>query len=363
MFNGDYSNVEEFQNTPPEVMEMAQAATSTLIPEKSRKQYELVYKRFNDWCVLKIVKNLTENVFLAYFSERAKHIKPSSLWSEYSMVKALLIAEKDIDLKQFSKLTAYMKRQSVGYHSKKSKVFSKDEIYKFVNEAPNDRYLMMKVVAIFGIAGACRRDEFYKMSVGDVQDIDNMLIVRIPTSKTNKPRTFIIDRKTRDLENMVEIYRKYSTLRSPATKHDRLFVNYRNGKCSVQPIGINTFGKIPSEIARYLGLPNAHEYTGHSFRRSSATMLADAGGDVLQLKRHGGWKSSTVAESYVEESIKNKIEISHQILQKEPSEEASSNDAIDANDILPTTSRSHELPRIHIENCVNCKVEVHIVKN
>lgn len=57
----------EFQNTPPEVAEIAQAAT--LIPEKSRKQYELVYKRFKDWCVSKNVKSFTKNVFLAYFSE------------------------------------------------------------------------------------------------------------------------------------------------------------------------------------------------------------------------------------------------------------------------------------------------------
>ncbi|CAH1375728.1 unnamed protein product, partial [Tenebrio molitor] len=83
---------------------------------------------------------------------------------------------------------------------------------------------------------------------------------------------------------------------------------------STQPVGINTFGKIPSDIAKYLGLTNPHEYSGHTFRRSSATILVDAGGDILSLKRHGGWKSTTVAESYVEESIANKISISNKIL-------------------------------------------------
>ncbi|CAH1371642.1 unnamed protein product, partial [Tenebrio molitor] len=52
-----------------------------------------------------------------------------------------------------------------------------------------------------------------------------------------------------------------------------------------------------SDIAKYLGLTNPHEYSGHTFRRSSATILVDAGGDILSLKRHGGWKSTTVAES------------------------------------------------------------------
>lgn len=45
---------------------------------------------------------------------------------------------------------------------------------------------------------------------------------------------------------------------------------------------------------------------GHSFRRTSATFLAAAGGDILTIKRHGGWRSSTVAESYVESSLSTK---------------------------------------------------------
>lgn len=67
-------------------------------------------------------------------------------------------------------------------------------------------------------------------------------------------------------------------------------------------------------IADFLKLPDAINYTGHSFRRSSATFLTNKGVDVVGLKRHGGWKSSTVAESYVEDSIQNKKEFAQKIL-------------------------------------------------
>ena len=56
-------------------------------------------------------------------------------------------------------------------------------------------------------------------------------------------------------------------------------------------------------------MPNPKEYTGHSFRRTSATLLADAGADLLTLKRHGGWRSSTAAEGYVQDSITSKRKI------------------------------------------------------
>lgn len=42
---------------------------------------------------------------------------------------------------------------------------------------------------------------------------------------------------------------------------------------------------------------------GHSFRRTSASLLANAGADILTLKRHGGWKSNQIAESYIEDSL------------------------------------------------------------
>jgi hypothetical protein len=56
------------------------------------------------------------------------------------------------------------------------------------------------------------------------------------------------------------------------------------------------------------------EYTGHSLRRTSATLLVDEGGDLTTLKRHGGWRSSFVAEGYIEESINNIVDLTEDLM-------------------------------------------------
>ena len=71
---------------------------------------------------------------------------------------------------------------------------------------------------------------------------------------------------------------------------------------------------MPSNIAAYIGLKNPELYTGHSFRRSSATLLANSGEEITNIKRLGGWKSTSVAEGYLEESINQKKEMSNKIL-------------------------------------------------
>lgn len=167
---------------------------------------------------------------------------------------------------------------------------------------------------IIGLTGACRRDELRKMSICDIEDKGNMLVITIPQTKTGKKRIFTVTDEILETVHVLQLFRKYLALRPPHTQHKTFFINYRNGKCSTQVIGVHTFGKIPSLIAQYLQLPNASNYTGHSFRRSSASLLVEAGGDILMLKRHGGWKSSTVAEGYIEDSMSSKTEISNKIL-------------------------------------------------
>lgn len=109
------------------------------------------------------------------------------------------------------------------------------------------------------------------MSVDYVEDTGSVLIVRLPNDKHDELRNFIIENETADGVNVVEVFRRYVALRPPHIAHDRLFINYRDGKCSAKPVGMPTISKVPCEIAKYLGM-DPDDYTGHSFITSAVKM-------------------------------------------------------------------------------------------
>jgi integrase len=109
----------------------------------------------------------------------------------------------------------------------------------------------------------------------DIQDCGDVLNVIIPDSKTNKERRFSIVNEGFGVDP-IDLLRRYVALR-PKNSPLRFFLHYCKGKCSRQNVGINTFGAIPKKIATFLKLENPTSYTGHSFRRSSATLLVNAG--------------------------------------------------------------------------------------
>jgi hypothetical protein len=63
-----------------------------------------------------------------------------------------------------------------------------------------------------------------------------------------------------------------------------------------------------------LKLPQPASYTDHCLRRSSATILVDSGANITALKRHGEWRSTTVAEGYIDHSLQNKVQTADKIL-------------------------------------------------
>ena len=160
---------------------------------------------------------------------------------------------------------------------------------------------------IFGIAGALRREEFVNLKVTDVIIREDLLYIEIPNTKNKVPRCFVIS------GSLFDICYQYIQARPQISLSERFFLKYFKGKCQNSPIGINKFGAMPKEVALYLNLPDAEKYTVNNFRRTSATLLVDAGADITTLKRHGGWRSSTVAEGYVADSLNNKKRICEQI--------------------------------------------------
>lgn len=138
----------EFECTPPEVRVAAERATEGIIPEKSRERYENTYELYSKWCVAKGVQHTSETVLLAYFCEISKQSKASTLWSRYSMLRAVLNFRHNVDISNYAKLKAFLKRQNVGYQAKKSSVFSEADIDTFLNNAPIE-YLPQKVILIY----------------------------------------------------------------------------------------------------------------------------------------------------------------------------------------------------------------------
>lgn len=151
-----------------------------------------------------------------------------------------------------------------------------------------------------GVLGALRCQEIADLCIENLKDLNGVFLVNIPDcNKTLIQRNFTIS------DDYYRIIKKYLDLRPDVTTR-RVFLNYRNGRCYKQHIGKNSIAKIPSLVATYLGLSDIKLYTGHSFRRTSATLLANGGGDLVAIKRQGGWKSSACAERYLEESIYTK---------------------------------------------------------
>lgn len=137
---------DEIQCTPPEIQKKSLETSLEILPQKSVDKYNRQYDIFMEWCKKHGIKKYSENVLLAYFSDLSKEYSPSSMWSYYSMVKATISAKKDIDISKYKKLTAFLKQKGRNYVPKKSKTLSQEEILKFLLNAPDEIYLMMKVI-------------------------------------------------------------------------------------------------------------------------------------------------------------------------------------------------------------------------
>lgn len=134
------------RSTPPKIIENARLAMNNLLPAKSRERYEIVYRKFMDWRNKNNVQSFSEQVLIAYFEELSIEMKPSSLWSIYSMLRATInINHNNINIAAYNKLIALLKRKSDGFKSTKSKTLTSRQINDFLQRAPDKEYLFMKV--------------------------------------------------------------------------------------------------------------------------------------------------------------------------------------------------------------------------
>lgn len=127
---------------PPEIREKAEEMRNNLLPKQSKDVYEDAYKKYAEWKSTN--KAITsENCLKVYFNDLIKHYKPSTIWSIYSKLKSTIQIYENISIENYKELTALLSQNSRGYKSKKSKVFTSEQINSFLENAPDEIHLAM----------------------------------------------------------------------------------------------------------------------------------------------------------------------------------------------------------------------------
>lgn len=275
----------------------------------------------------KKVSKITENVLLAYFNEIMQRYKASTLWTILSAIKAISKTKSNVDFGELESVQAVLKQKQSTEKKKKSAVFSRDQIHKFLREAEGPENLVPKLAFLFGVTGALRKSELSQIRFCDVTIHSDHLMVHVFSSKTDRAgngRNFFL---LQDIDNPwkcpLKLYSGYLiALGENPSPNERIWRQYRTASKGFtrQVHGKNYFSTLPRKIAEFLKLDNPKSYTGHAFRRSGATAAVDNGIDMLNLKRLGGWKSDSVAEGYIGESevSKKRIATAIQNLDQEP---------------------------------------------
>lgn len=331
----------------------AKFSLSNPLPLRSKARYEDAYHKFSLWRNENNVKSLSENDILKYFLELAATIQPTSLWSRYSMLKSTLIIKDNVDISKYKEVRRFLKKNIEGHKRKKSKILTVDNINQFLTTASDDDFLLAKVVLVFGICGASQKQEMKDILMSHIEDTGSRLIVILSNTRTELESTFVIN------ERFYPIVKKYMALRPPNSEHLPFFIKYHKGKCCRQVVGLNKFGSIPKIIAEFLGLPDAKQYTGHCFRRSSRVI--DNGGDSSQVQIHDDQRSSSTDEEFIdEESIDSKTNIARTITsqmfptERDTSSPSSTATSIDKSHLLdPLENNDSKEPPTHIFNMEN----------
>lgn len=131
--------------TPDGLVEAAMLAADESLPSVSKDRYNKAYSDFKKWQTEQGASSMSERVVLAYFAKLSETYKPSSLWSYYSMLKSTMRVKDNLDIATYKQLTGFLKTKSAGYKSNKAKIFTEEEMRRFMTSASDEAWLDVKV--------------------------------------------------------------------------------------------------------------------------------------------------------------------------------------------------------------------------
>lgn len=304
----------------------AEKAMHDILPAKSAAVYKKEEMAFKDYLKehnYELGTQIpTREIFICYF-KMLEGKYTGSLWPRFSYLNKWCQISFGTDLGDYCPaLKALIKSNDANREIpvKKAKIFNVEDVERFLRDAPNEgKMLALKVVLILGFYGGLRKSEILSCKFENLSEEGGGFRVCFSPSKKKKKNApmipFLVLPKEDKSSCPVEILKLY--ISQVKERKGRILKNFhQKGRKYIQDMGENTVKEAPKTIAKFLNLPDYKEFSSHSFRRTSATVMADNGGSALQMKSKFGWSHESTIKEYFDHS-KDGLKKAAQLLNNE----------------------------------------------
>lgn len=308
---------------------------------KARNRVSQIFEEF------KKDRPLSVAIFDGFLHEYSRTRKASTVWTDRSHLIRYIKAKDNEDYSNVGTFKSFLSFKSKTEAPKQSSIFEKTELFRFWKEAPSDGIMLRhKFVSLIAYYGCCRIADIVFLDFTAIKISDSQVTVTIQRSKSAasiaKTEFFI---PNSDGVPVVDLFQQYIQAQNPQA--GRFWRHWRNDRWTSLVVGHNPLAETSRIIATWLEKDDVDSYTGHCFRRSSATAYANSTGSLLGLKRLGGWKSESVAQRYIDTST----------VEKKKQAEALGTDAPFPADPLPPKEKKSKIDDgatvFHFTNCSN----------
>jgi integrase len=272
-------------------------------PEKSKQIYQKKQKDFVDWMKENDYHEESESTYIHYFNYLNNYgYSSSTIQQIFGILNKRSKIMYNQPLQSFQRLQGLMKEKHKRHIYKKSSTLSFEEIEQIlqigINEGEIFLYAIMVIIQFYGLLRVCQLREIRFKDVTLLENGKDGNEIQIKTKgvkTTNEEKVFLI-KNQKAILNICN----YIALFDDIKKDENLlfFKPYKEGKILANSnIGKDTYSNAIKKVVAYIGLDQ--KITSHGVRRSGATILAENGATVSQLKDIGGWKSDSVVQHYI----------------------------------------------------------------
>lgn len=304
--------------------------------KKSQLKYDTEWDRFMKFSEFKDfqLSDITEEKVVQYIDFLRCELKlaPNTIWSCFSKINTNYqnLGGKKLQ-SLFPRLAKLINTYQENYVPKRAKTFSKEQINMFLTDAPDEgKFVLYKAAVCVAYYGGLRCAELVGINNDDVE-YDNLngvwvnyCIFKLSGAMQKNNRLLIPKEHEKYFLNYIE----------KTNKIGRIFKNF-NKSFTLQPMGIRTLALVPKHVADFLKLDG--NFTGHCFRRSTATILSENGASTTQLKTLMNWKSEKTALNYVDNTKNSRLSLSSMLSSTSSSNTNVKEDIVKSNNFTGAT--------------------------